>query len=209
MWNQVWNFITGNASSVVAKVEETFDEYIYTDEEKSKDKDGIEEKRRQFKAKMAEITQELTENQSKFKLELEQIVAEREKQIHETYRAEMSLSKDIIEAELKQSNCYTKSARPTIIYVGLLLVLLEVFGVRLIILDCINAKISIIDSSTEILTSFFYVWGGVVGVYAAGRSVEKRGTSNRITQLATGNQPLNSDQVAKTIEQKVKEKIQW
>lgn len=209
MWKQLWNFVSGNASSVVEKVEDAVDEYFYTDEEKSRDKEGIEEKRNQFKAKMAEITKELTESQSNFKLEIERLIAEREQRIHDTYRAEMSTSKDIILAELNQSDKYTKRARPTVIYVGLIFVFMEMLGIRIAVLEYSEASTAVVESSTTILTSFLYMWGTVVGAYAVGRTVEKRGISNTITKLATGNHPGNSDQLAKSIEDKVKETIKW
>jgi len=68
---------------------------------------------------------------------------------------------------------------------------------------------SIITSSTEILSAFLYMWGAVAGAYALGRTAEKRGISNTVTQLATGNKTPSADEMAKSIEDKVKEKIKW
>jgi len=209
MWKELWNFISGNAASVVVQVESAVDDYFYTDEEIARDKEGIEEKRNKFKEKMSEITKELTESQSNFKLEVERLISEREKQIHETYRSEINASKDVIIAELKQSDLFTKRARPTVVYAGLIFVLLEIFGLRIAVLNFNHASPEIIKSSTEILNAFLYMWGAVAGAYALGRTAEKRGISNMITTMATGNKIPNSDQIAKTIEDKVKEKITW
>lgn len=213
MWKQLWNFVTGNAASVVEKVEGAVDDYFYTDEEKASDEKGLEEKKQKFKERMAEITKELTETQSSFKLEVERLISEREERIHDTYRAEINASKDIIIAELKQSDNYTKRARPTVIYAGLIIIFLEIFGVRIWTLNEILAgkdyADSIIASSTEILSAFLYMWGAVAGAYALGRTAEKRGISNTVTQLATGNKTPSADAMAKSIEDKVKEKIKW
>lgn len=209
MWKDLWNFVTGNAASVVEKVEGAVDDYFYTDEEKARDKEGIEEKRNLFKQKMSLITKELVESQSNFKLEVENIIHEREKQIHETYRTEINASKDVVLAELKQSDLYTKRARPTVIYVGLIFVLLEIFGLRIAVLNYNDASDEIVKSSTAILESFLYMWGAVAGAYALGRTAEKRGISNAVTQLATGTKSPDSEKFAKSIEDKVKEKIAW
>lgn len=209
MWKQLWNFVTGNAASVVEQVESAVDDYFYTDEEKSRDSAGIEEKRNKFKAKMAEITKQLSESEQNFKIEIEKVISEREKQIHDTYRSEINASKEIIIAELRQSDLYTKRARPTVIYAGLVVVLLELFGLRIAVLNYNHASVDIINSSTDILNAFLYMWGAVAGAYALGRTAEKRGISNTVTQLATGNKSLQTDAISKTIEQKVKDKIVW
>ncbi len=43
MISQLWNFISGNGASVIAKVESAVDEYFYTDEEIAKDKNAQQE----------------------------------------------------------------------------------------------------------------------------------------------------------------------
>ena len=130
MISQIWNFITGNGASVIAKVESAVDEYFYTDEEIAKDRKAQEEHRNQFKQRMAEISRELTDSQSGFKLELQRLVNDREQQIHETYKHEINASKAVIVAELQQSDNFTKRARPTVIYAGLIFILLEMFGTK-------------------------------------------------------------------------------
>ena len=135
---EIWNFITGNGASVIAKVESAVDEYFYTDEEMAKDKKAQAESRNQFKQRMAEISQELTDSQSSFKMDVQRLINDREKQIHDTYKHEINASKEVIVAELQQSDNFTKRARPTVIYAGLLFILLEMFGVRIGILNYCN-----------------------------------------------------------------------
>ena len=81
--------------------------------------------------------------------------------------------KGIIESELKSGSALVKFARPAIVYTGLLCILLEIFGIRPLILDTIEATDSALKSSEQILQYFFTVWGGVVGAYVLGRSYEK------------------------------------
>lgn len=206
---EIWNFITGNGASVIAKVESAVDEYFYTDEEMAKDNKAQAESRNKFKQRMAEISQELTDSQSSFKLEVQRLINDREKQIHDTYKHEINASKEVIVAELQQSDNFTKRARPTVIYAGLLFILLEMFGVRIGILNYFNMSPELIDSSTAIFNSFLYMWGAIAGAYALGRSAEKRGISNTVTKLATGNQSDPTKTAAEDIETRVKRAIKW
>jgi len=110
-------------------------------------------------------------------------------------------------AELNQSDKYTKRARPTVVYFGLVFIFLEILGVRIILLNHFGAA-DLVSDSTSVLQFFFTAWGGVVGVYAAGRSMEKRGISNIFTKISTGTKtaPENID---RKIEQEVREKVKW
>ncbi|MBI9061790.1 MAG: hypothetical protein JEZ14_07360 [Marinilabiliaceae bacterium] len=109
---------------------------------------------------------------------MEQLTQKREGEIEQTIRAELKAQEHILVAELQQGDGYTKRARPTVIYVGLLFILLELFGIRHIVLDQLDLgenALNIIQGSDAIFKTFLAAWAGVVGVYAVGRSMEKRG----------------------------------
>ena len=93
----------------------------------------------------------------------EEILQRRDAEIEQTVRAELDAQKEIIVAELNQGDNYTKRARPTIIYVGLLLAILNytvlpLFG----------------KPGLGVPPDFWFVWGGVAGWYVHSRSAEKR-----------------------------------
>ena len=75
--------------------------------------------------------------------------------------------------ELKQGDKYTKRARPTVVYVGLIIAFLEMFGFRLMFLTWAGVDKSVIEAANLMLNTFWLAWGGVVGGYALGRSYEK------------------------------------
>lgn len=125
-----------------------------------------------------------------FKLQLESLLQKRDQEIEETYRQEVQAKSEIIKAELSQGDNYTKRARPTVVYMGLFFILLEIFGVRHLVLsniylDPIMLKAMIVQSDS-IFNSFLLTWGGVVGVYGIGRSFEKTGKRNQLTGIITG-----------------------
>jgi len=87
------------------------------------------------------------------------------------------IKKDIVLAELTQDDNYTKRARPTVVYSGIVVMILEMFGVRLYALGHIfegEQLTQALNSSNAILISFLTAWGAVVGIYKFSRSQEKR-----------------------------------
>lgn len=95
--------------------------------------------------------------------------------IEQSIQARFRMVTEIIQSEMASGNIYTKSARPTIVYAGLLIHMLNAFG------QMLGAQ------PIEVDPNFTYVWGGVCGVWIVGRSAEKAGKRSRATELVTGN----------------------
>jgi len=106
-------------------------------------------------------------------LEIEKMLHEREMALQAEVTQEIQSKERILVAELQQGDNYTKRARPTIVYVGLI-------GA---IVDAINY----IDFTMP--SDFWYVWAGVCGVWIIGRSAEKVGSRGRLTAAVTGGKP--------------------
>lgn len=89
--------------------------------------------------------------------------------------------KSIIVSEMQQADNYTKRARPTLVYAGLLFILL------------VHVLFPIIAFFTEkavptltLPTEFWWAWSGVCGVWVIGRSAEKRGAAGKVINMITG-----------------------
>lgn len=121
-------------------------------------------------------------------LKIQQMIAE-----HDT--ATTNAQRDVIVAELEQGDKYTKRARPTIVYGGLIAI-----GINHVLIPFVNriaewvalAKGSDLTafgniSPINLPAEFWYAWTGVCSVYAVGRSMEKRGARNAIVGFITGN----------------------
>ena len=80
----------------------------------------------------------------------------------------------IISKELNQDDKFTKRARPTVIYMGLVFILMELLGLRMLALGLMGAPMEIIDASNSVFKTFLTAWGGIVSMYAIGRSLEKK-----------------------------------
>jgi len=118
------------------------------------------------------------EEKMAFQLELKKLIADRDQRNLELINAEVDAKARIMEAEIKQGDNYTKRARPTIIYMGLLLVLLQ-------------AAVSIFGGpKIEIPVEFWYGWTGIVSVYSLGRTMEKRGNGSKAASMITGGKSL-------------------
>src|SRR5210317_1823513 len=62
------------------------------------------------------------EEKMEFKLEMQSRLMKMENELEETYRTELQTRSDIIKSEMAQGDNYTKRARPTIVYAGLLFI---------------------------------------------------------------------------------------
>ena len=99
-------------------------------------------------------------------LQIRQLLAAENAEIEATIRRTVEAKERILVAELNQSDGYTKRARPTIVYAGLL-----------IALGSAVAKIigSDVDVNGLVPSEFWYAWAGVTGTWVVGRTMEKRG----------------------------------
>ena len=113
-----------------------------------------------------------------FKLELEKLVAARDAQLSQEIMAETRAKAQVMTAELRQGDTYTKRLRPTIGYSGLVLILLVVVA-------------QFWGKTIVIPMEFTVAWGGLVGVYSIGRTAEKRGAATRATSMITGSDLLD------------------
>lgn len=121
-----------------------------------------------------------------FKVELEQVLQQRDSEVEQTIRAELQAKERIIVAEMSQGDTYTKRARPTVIYFGLAII---AFNYCLIPLMQLLTNTAV--EPFALPTEFWLAWGGCIGVYNIGRSMEKRGNRNRFTNPIVGSKPLS------------------
>jgi hypothetical protein len=119
-----------------------------------------------------------------FKSEFEKLLRDKDVELEKTLRSELETKQKIMVTELSQGDNYTKRARPTIVYSGLAFIFINYCLVP-IVQSIAGAHIDPLKLPVE----FWVAWGGVVGVYGIGRSIEKRGIRNVFTQAATGNSP--------------------
>lgn len=76
----------------------------------------------------------------------------------------------IMVAELRQGDTYTKRARPTVIYSGLLFIfLVYVVGPLLGVFAGVQVP------ELRLPSEFWWAWSGICGAYVLGRTAEKRG----------------------------------
>ena len=115
-------------------------------------------------------------------LRVEAILTERLSEAEETLRTEITAKQAIMVAEMQQEDRYTKRARPTIVYSGLVLIFLD-FIVRVIAFFFVP---DLPQPSGFVEVAFLATWGSVCGVYSIGRSAEKRGVNNQAVSAVTG-----------------------
>ncbi len=115
------------------------------------------------------------------KLEIKKMVAAQIEEKENTLRTTIQARERIIVAELKQSDTYTKRARPTVVYFGLALIAFNYCVVPLV-----TVFTSIGLTVLQLPTEFWVAWGGIVSTWTIGRSAERIGVKNKAVKSITG-----------------------
>jgi hypothetical protein len=120
------------------------------------------------------------EEKSEAKLQLEKLLQARDSEIEQTVRAEIQAKERIIVAEMNQGDAYTKRARPSIVYVGL-----GMMVGNFCLIPLISSVARVMGQDVEIAIQnfpeeFWWSWASVVATWSVGRSMEKRGVSSNL-----------------------------
>jgi hypothetical protein len=137
-------------------------------------------------ANVADKFIETPDEKREFKLLIEQEVTKREQAAEMTVRSELEAKSAIMTAEMNQDDLYTKRARPTMLYSGLVMI-----GINYILVPLIQTLMEVKVEPFQLPTEFWVAWGGVAGIYSLGRSTEKWGKSNKVSRAVTGNKRLS------------------
>ena len=98
-------------------------------------------------------------------------------------------STQVILKELSQSDLYTRRARPTVVYAGLLFIFaVHVLYPILFLLIHPDAKAVVEINLPE---GFWWAWSGVTSVWAVGRTYEKVNGVSKLSSPVTGSKPAN------------------
>jgi len=90
--------------------------------------------------------------------------------------------KSIIVSEMQQADTFTKRARPSIVYSGLIFIFLVHVAFPIIAFFTDKAMPSI-----TLPEQFWWSWTGVCSAWIIGRSAEKKGATGSVISLLTGN----------------------
>tara|TARA_R110002096_G_scaffold172484_8_gene346196 strand:- start:20 stop:508 length:489 start_codon:yes stop_codon:yes gene_type:complete len=121
------------------------------------------------------------EEKQDFVARMEGLLQQRDSEIEQTIRAELNAKMQIIVAELNQGDTFTKRARPTVIYFGLFAIFWNYM-----LVPTVQSLMGVDVNPFALPTEFWVAWGGITSTYVLGRSAEKRGTRNNVTDLMTG-----------------------
>ena len=84
-------------------------------------------------------------------------------------------------AELQQGDKFTKRARPLVVYAGLAFI-----GINYVVVPIVALVNNVVVEPIPLPTEFWAGWSGIVATWSIGRSLEKRGSQNRVTSAITG-----------------------
>jgi hypothetical protein len=120
-----------------------------------------------------------------FKLEVERVVNTRMAMAAQAADTEMEAKERVLVAELNQSDNYTKRARPSVVYMGLIFI-----GFNYCLMPLMQQFAGITVAPFELPSEFWYGWSGIVATWSLGRTAEKIGIKNKATETITGSGSL-------------------
>lgn len=152
----IGDLFAGGASGLISGIGDVADKFITTGDEKNQ-----------------------------FKLEMEQVITARMNMMNEQAVTEMNAKSEIIQAELKQGDNFTKRMRPSLGYFGMIVIFYNY---------CIIPSIGVFKPDLGIVAfempgEFWLAWGGMMATYSIGRSQEKKGQGNKVTGMLSGVTP--------------------
>ena len=109
------------------------------------------------------------------------VVNERMAIITSEIQARFKMVTDVIQADNASGDTYTKRARPTLVYFGMLMIF-----INYLVVPILQTMTSVEVQPFPLPTEFWVAWGGTVAVWSVGRSAEKAAVSNRLTRGITG-----------------------
>mgnify|MGYP006284201893 CR=1 FL=1 len=128
------------------------------------------------------------EEKQQLKIEMQRLLQQRESEVEETIRTQLSAKEKILVAELQQGDSYTKRARPSVVYAGLIFIF-----INYVIVPAIQSIAGAPEIEPfQLPGEFWAAWGGIVATWTIGRSAEKRGASSRLSRAITGNKKPGS-----------------
>ena len=146
------NIVTGGIKDIAEGAIKVIDQFVETPQEKQQAQNAI--RRMQHEATLAR-SNEMT--------------------------ATINKRGEIVVAELNQGDNYTKRARPTLVYSGLLFIFLGYFVAPLII-----------GKQLELPVEFWVTWGGVCSVWSIGRSAERVAPTSAVSKLLNTTEPYKN-----------------
>ncbi len=121
------------------------------------------------------------EDRLKAAAEIETILQRRDSEIEQTIRSEVAASQAVMVAEMQQGDTFTKRARPTLVYFGLLVTFWNY---------CLMPAVAFAFTRTlptmNLPDAFWAAWGTTVSVWSLGRSFERRGVGGPLVGKIVG-----------------------
>ena len=118
------------------------------------------------------------EEKASMKLELQKLFNQHERDVMANYQKEMASVKDVIVAELNQDDKYTKRARPTVLYLFIVIVMLN-YCIFPFVNNFTENPFPQINLPTEAWQMFQWIFG----IYGVGRSFEKIGGVDPVKRM--------------------------
>jgi hypothetical protein len=131
------------------------------------------------------------EKEAQFRLEVQKLLQAELSEVESTLRTTIQARERVLVAELNQSDLFTKRARPSVVYFGLLLI-----GFNYCLVPLVTLFMPSVGLTTLVLpTEFWMAWGGLVATWSIGRTKEKQGIATKAVSIITGNKSVVTEEI--------------
>lgn len=135
---------------------------------------------------------ESPDDKNAFKLQMQTLIQQRDSEIEKSLQKSLEAKERVLVAELNQGDSYTKRARPTVVYAGLIFIAIN-YVIFPLLARVATAMGVTVDASplADLPGDFWLAWGGICATWSIGRTIEKRGTQTPLTRITTGSKPTS------------------
>ena len=119
------------------------------------------------------------EEKHAMRMAVEQVVTERMAVVQKAAASRFEMVASVIQSEMQSGDAYTKRARPTLVYFGMVMIFVNYLVVPMFG-----------NEAFELPLEFWAAWGGTVAIWSVGRSAERIGKGGKVTSAITGTPQL-------------------
>lgn len=142
------------------------------------------------------------DEKAQFELQMETLLQKATSELEQTMRTELQAKERILVAELTQGDSYTKRARPTVVYGGLVFIAINYVLAPILMWFAIQVSgVQMPEFPTlDLPPEFWYGWSGIVATWTVSRTMERRGVANNLVSIVTGSQPPGKRKTASLLD---------
>jgi len=144
-------------------------------------------------------------DRQRLQVQLGALLEQHASSVQQSADSTLDLRQKLLISEMQDGDPFTRRARPSVVYAGLLFIFLNyvvipgagyLLGAASVQCDTGKPGTCEVKGGLPLPREFWWAWGGIVGTWSVGRSYEKVRGANRLSSLVTGSTPAAGSNTA-------------